>query len=199
MGASPACILSTVCFRLPIVLKQPAGVATDIATNLAMFTGVKMASLADANAAAGTVFIDAEALHDPLLTAGQSQAGGEAQLQAAYIEATHPHRSILTGFVSLNAAPPEAAIRRLGLAPKTINGVNFVKDLDPGFGPYGVLPNEIGLQIYIHPNGTGSLTPGKASFFSALRHPRQHLLEEFNNVSLARALTAAPDHCSPAD
>ena len=177
-------------FRLPVIAHQPAGVATDILTNGAMFTGITTRALTDAEDAAGMALGDAERLHVPLLTGGQSQAGGEAQLQAAWMQARRPERSVATGFISLNAAPPVAAIRRLGLMPEKVEGINFMKDLDPAFGPHGLLSNHIGLAVYIHPDGTAGAAPGRQSTFAALRHPSQHLLASFNDVSLAQALAS---------
>jgi hypothetical protein len=187
-------------FRLPILLQDPGGVASDVATNAAMLGGWRNAALDDAVAAAETALGDAEAAGVPLLTAGQSQAGGEAQLQAAALAASHPYRRVPTGFVTLNAAHIDASIRRLGLDPAEIQGINFVKDLDPGFGPHGLLPNDVGLQVHIHPDGTGSAEPGGQSVVEALLHPAQHLLGEFDTVSLGAALAATlramPDGCA---
>jgi hypothetical protein len=83
-------------FRLPIVAQQPAGVLTDIVTNGAMMTGLRTQAVIDAENAADRVFAEAAQLGVPLLTAGQSQAGGTAEIQSAYLVATHPGRSILT-------------------------------------------------------------------------------------------------------
>jgi hypothetical protein len=167
-----------------------------------MLAGLNTQAVTDANKAAALVLSDAERLRVPLLAAGQSQAGGVAQLQAAYLVKTYPNRSVATGFVTLNAAYVVASIRALGLDPDAVEGINFVKDLDPGFGPHGLLPNRIGEQIYIHPDGTGSGKAGPESIFAALGHPAQHLLVEFNQVSLTKALTATldavPDLCSRA-
>ena len=176
-------------FRLPILLHQPAGVATDIATNGAMLFGWHDRAVTDANQAAVTALNDATERHVPLLTVGQSQAGGVAQLQAAYLAATSPHRPVRTGFVTMNAAYVVSSVRKLGLSADAVDGVNFVKDLDPGFGPHGLLPNRIGLQVYVHPDGTGSAQPGRQSSFAAWRHADQHLLSTFNGISLARALS----------
>ena len=177
-------------FRLPIVLNQPAGVATDVATNGAMFFGWQSQAIKDANSAATTASADAAKLAVPLLTVGQSQAGGVAQLQVAYLTATDHRRPPITGFITMNAAYVVSSIRRLGLGPDTINGINFVKDLDPGFGPHGVLPNRVGLQVYIHPDGTGSNQPGHQSALTAWGHAGEHLLSTFNQISLARALAS---------
>ncbi len=187
-------------FRLPIVTQSPLGVLTDVATNGAMAGGWKTDAITDAEAAAAAAFADAEGQEGvPLLTLGQSQAGGEAQLQAAYLAAKFPHRQIATGFVSFNAIPIDASLRRLGVASDAVSGINFVKDLDPSFGPHGLLPNDLGLQVYIHPDGTGSGRPGQESTFAALAHPGQHLLAEFEAVSLTKALAATldagPDRC----
>ena len=186
-------------FRLPLLAQQPAGVLTDIMTNGAMLTGLKTAAITEANEAASIALSDAQLLRVPLLMAGQSQAGGVAQLQAAYLVKAYPERAVATGFVTLNAAYVVASIRRLGLAPEQVEGINFVKDLDPGFGPHGLLPNRIGLQVFIHPDGTGSGKAGDESVLAALGHPGQHLLAEFDQVSLTQALAAtlaaAPDLC----
>jgi hypothetical protein len=123
-----------------------------------------------------------------VLTVGQSQAGGVAQLQVAYLTAKVARRPPVTGFVTMNAAHVVSSVRRLGLSPDAVNGINFVKDLDPGFGPHGVLPNRVGLQVYLHPDGTGSNRPGHQSAFAAWGHAKEHLLSTFNRVSLARAL-----------
>lgn len=175
-------------FRLPIVLNQPAGVATDVATNGAMFFGWQSQAVKDANSAAVMASADAAKLAVPLLTVGQSQAGGVAQLQIAYLTAKAARRPPVTGFVTMNAAHVVSSLRRLGLSPDAVNGINFVKDLDPGFGPHGLLPNQVGLQVYIHPDGTGSDQPGRQSAFAAWRHAGEHLLSTFNQVSLAQAL-----------
>jgi len=178
-------------FRLPLLLQQPAGVATDIVTNGAMLAGWKTQAITDANHAAAIALTDAERLNVPLLTTGQSQAGGTAQLQAAYLANTKPGRLVSTGFVTLNAAYVVSSVRRLGIAPSAVGGINFTNDLDPGFGPHGLLPNKIGLQVYIHPDGTGTKAAGDQTFFAALRHPGQHLLSSFNAISLTNALASA--------
>lgn len=175
-------------FRLPILLHQPAGVATDIATNGAMLFGWQDRAVKDANQAAAAALTDAVRLGVPLLMVGQSQAGGVAQLQAAYLAATYPRRRAPTGFVTMNAAYVVSSVRKLGLSPDAVAGINFVKDLDPGFGPHGLLPNRIGLQVYIHAHGTGTAQAGRQSAFAAWAHAGQHLLATFNQVSLARAL-----------
>jgi len=175
-------------FRLPIVLHQPVGVATDVATNGAMLFGWQSESVNNASSAAVTASDDAAKLGVPLLTVGQSQAGGVAQLQVAYLTAKTPHRPLIAGFVTMNAAHVDLSVRRLGLSPDAVNGINFVKDLDPGFGPHGLLPNRIGMQVYIHPDGTGSDRPGHQTAFAAWEHAGEHLLSTFNGVSLGQAL-----------
>jgi hypothetical protein len=175
-------------FRLPVLLHQPAGVATDIATNGVLYFGWHSRAITDANAAAAAAFADARKQGVPLLTVGQSQAGGVAQLQAAYLAAAYPKRTVTTGFITMNAAYVVSSVTRLGLSPDEVDGINFVKDLDPGFGPHGLLPNRIGLQVYIHPDGTGSGQPGRQSALAAWSHAGQHLLSTFNGVSLSVAL-----------
>ena len=49
----------------------------------------------------------------------------------------------------------------------------------------------MGLQVYIHRDGTGSLTPGDSNYLQALLRPREHYLDGFNGVSLTEALAAA--------
>jgi hypothetical protein len=104
-------------FRLPIVLKQPAGVATDVATNGAMFFGRQSQAIKDATGAAATASADAAKLAIPLLTVGQSQAGGVAQLQVAYLTATTNRRPPIIGFMTMNVAYVVSSIWRLGLSP----------------------------------------------------------------------------------
>jgi hypothetical protein len=176
-------------FRLPVVLHEPIGVLTDLTTNAAMFFGWKNRALSDAQTAASMAADDAARRHIPLVLAGQSQAGGIAQLQTAFLALKRPE--IPASFVTLNAAYADTAIKTLGLDPARISGVNFAKDLDPGFGPHGILPNHVGLQIYLHADGTSGLAPGDQSLFAALRHPGQHLLSSFNDDALALSLKAA--------
>jgi len=198
-GRVTGIVLANRLFRLPVVLHEPIGVLTDIVTNGAMVSGLQTLAIRDAEAAADVALAEAERQQVPLIVAGQSQAGGEAQLQAAYLAATHPERTVETGFVTLNAASVIASIRGLHLAPEAVAGVNFVKDLDPGFGPHGLLPNRAGLQVFIHPDGTAGAEAGDQSFFAAARHPAQHLLGSFNDIPLGEALAATlaalPDRC----
>ena len=175
-------------FRLPVLLHQPVGVATDVATNGAMFFGWQSQPVKDANSAAATAAADAAKLGVPFLTVGQSQAGGVAQLQVASLMARAARRPPVTGFMTMNAARVDMSVRRLGLDPNAVSGINFVKDLDPGFGPHGLLPNRIGLQVYIHPDGSGSGRAGRQSALTAWRHAGEHLLSTFNSVSLSEAL-----------
>ena len=175
-------------FRLPILFHDPAGVATDVVTVGAMLTGARTEALADLEAAAEAAYADARGAQVPLLTVGQSQAGGEAQLAAAYLVATHPRRSVMIGFVSLNGARANAAIRRLGLSTAQVQGISFLKDLDPGMGPHGVMRDALGLRVHIHPDGSGGPEAGDQTFFDALVHPSEHLLDRFMDVSLADAL-----------
>jgi hypothetical protein len=198
-GAAEGLYLLNRLFRMPVLLQEPIGFATDIVTNGAMLFGGGTDAIEDLKRAADTAFADAAAMRLPLLTVGQSQAGGEAQLQAAYLAETHPGSDSRVGFVTFNAARVTLSVRHLGLAPDAVEGINFVKDLDPGFGPHGILPNEIGLQVYIHPDGTGGASAGDQSFFAAAAHPGEHLLNRFDPVSLAAALrdslASLPSRC----
>jgi len=91
----------------------------------------------------------------------------------------------------MNAAHVLLSVKRLGLAGAEVHGVNFSKDLDPGVGPKALLANRVGFQVYIHPDGTGSRTPGDSTLADAVLHPREHLLDSFTDVSLTAALAAA--------
>ncbi len=64
----------------------------------------------------------------------------------------------------------------------------FSKDRDPGVGPKALFANRIGLQVYIHPDGSGGLSPGDGTLLDALLHPKEHFLMSFNDVSLSAAL-----------
>ena len=190
-------ILANRLFRLPVLLQQPLGVMTDLGTNAAMLGGWRTDAIVDAEGAAAAALADAESLHIPLFTAGQSQAGGEAQLQAAYLITRHPR--VITGFITLNAARVTASVDRLGLTSEQVGGINFVKDLDPGFGPHGLLPNHIGLQVYVHRDGSGGTAPGEQSFLSTWRNAKEHTLSAFDAVSLRIALEqslASPAQCA---
>jgi hypothetical protein len=189
-GATVAVLLMNRLFRMPIALQDPVGLATDVLTNGAMLTGLMTEAVADAEAAAETAYGDAAQAGVPLITGGQSQAGGTAQLQAALLQARHV-KSVPVGFVSMNAAHVLASIARLGLKGSDVDGINFSKDLDPGVGPKAPFANRVGFQVYIHPDGSGGRMPGDATLIEAMLHPRQHFLDSFTDVSLTAALTAA--------
>jgi hypothetical protein len=95
---------------------------------------------------------------------------------------------LAAGFVTFNAAYIVASSEALDMKPGQVPGVNFSKDLDPGVEPRSLLPNRVGLQIYIRPNGTGSLTPGPYSLLWALLHPWEHFLRSFESVRLCNVL-----------
>ncbi len=105
-------------FRMPILLQEPIGFATDIVTNGAMLFGGGTEAIADLKRAADTAFIDAAA---------------------------------------------------------------------------------IGLQVYIHPDGSGGAMAGDQSFFAAVAHAGEHLLNRFDHVSLSAALrdslASMPSRC----
>ncbi len=196
-----ALILANRLFRAPVVLQHPMGLATDLLTNTALIFDFTTAGTEDAVTAAETSYDAAAKLGVPLILAGQSQAGGTAQLQAAALQKSHAGWPVPSGFLSVNAAEALLSVRGLGLDPAAIDGVNFSKDYDPGVGPHGPLANAIGQQIYIHPDGTAGPTPGDYSFLDALIHPAEHMLSTFGDVSLAdalRPLLATVPECSPA-
>jgi hypothetical protein len=188
-GTVVAVLLLNRLFRMPIALHEPLGVLTDVVTNGAMVTGFETPALGDARSAAETASADAGALGVPLVTGGQSQAGGMAQLQAAYLQRQYPGGA--AGFITLNAAHALASVRRLGFAGEDVAGINFSKDLDPGFGPKAFFANRVGFQVYIHRDGRGGTRPGETTIWDAVLQPRQHFLESFNDVSLTAALEAA--------
>ncbi len=176
-------------FRLPIILHEPGGLATDLVTNGAMVVGLTTEAIGDAEEAADAAHREAASRGVPLITAGQSQAGGIAQLQIAFLQKQYGMGGpTATGFMTMNAAYALLIVNRLGFAGRDVAGVNFSKDLDPGVGPHAIFANRVGSQIYIHPDGSGDLTPGDNSIFSAMLHPHEHFLESFNNVSLSSAL-----------
>jgi hypothetical protein len=189
-GATAAVLLMNRLFRMPIALQDPFGLATDVLTNGAMLVGLATEAVADAEAAAETAYGDAAQASVPLITGGQSQAGGTAQLQAAYLQTRHAG-GVPVGSVTMNAAHVLASIARLGLKGGDVDGINFAKDLDPGVGPKAPFANRVGFQVYIHPDGTGGRTPGDATLIEAMLHPRQHFLDSFTDVSLTAALAAA--------
>jgi hypothetical protein len=176
-------------FRAPLALRDPGGLLTDVLTNGAMLMGCETAAVADAEAAAEAALFDADASGVSLLTGGQSQAGGLAQLQAAYLQHRHPGSA--AGFITFNAWHVLASVHAFGFAGADVAGVNFSKDLDPGVGPKAPLANRVGFQVYIHRDRSGSRRPGDTTLFDALLHPRQHFLDSFNDVSVSAALGAA--------
>ena len=183
-----ALILANRLFRAPVALQHPLGLATDLLTNTALALDFETAGVEDAVAAAEASYDAAAKLGVPLILAGQSQAGGTAQLQAAALQKTHAGQPVPSGFLSLNAAEALASVRGLGLDPAAIEGVNFSKDYDPGVGPHGPLANAVGRQLYIHPDGTAGTEPGDYTFLDALMHPKEHMLASFEDVSLTEAL-----------
>jgi hypothetical protein len=179
-----AIVLASRLFRLLIVLQQPVGLLTDILSNLAMFTGIDSPALTDARAAAADALVHAEAL----ITVGQSQAGGMAQLQIMALQAENPTVARRAGFITFNAAYPIRWPGRLGIDETIVEGVNFSKDLDPGFGPAGLIQNRIGIRLYVHRDGTIGSMPGDESIVNTWIHARQHFLDTFNEISLSPAL-----------
>jgi len=172
-------------FRLPMLMQEPGGVGSDLWTNAGLLTGFRPESLKAALALADRAQDAAARLGVPLIATGQSQAGGTAQLQIAHVLSANGNA--LAGFVTFNATCRAVSIRHVGLDPARVPGVNFSKDLDPLVGPHSRLTNEIGLQIYIHADGTAGLTPG-GSYAKAALHPREHFLDSFNGVQLGKLL-----------
>jgi hypothetical protein len=169
-------------------LRDPLGLATDILSAGALLVGVQTQAILDAQAAADVARAEGQTHSASLIIAGQSLAGGMAQVQVAYLQKQWPG-DVPVGFITMNAAYALPFIRRLGIVGKDVAGVNFSKDLDPGVGPYALFANRVGLQIYIHPDGGGGSTPSdRVSLLSAIFHPREHFLESFNSLSLAAAL-----------
>ena len=171
--------------RLPVLLREPAGVGSDLWTDVGLMTGFRPASLNAALTLADMAKAQADRLGVPLIATGQSQAGGTAQLQVAHLVAADP--KALAGFVTFNAACARASILNVGLDPARVPGVNFSKDLDPLVGPHSNVANEIGLQVYIHADGTAGLKP-RGSYLAAALHPREHFLDSFNGLSLGKIL-----------
>ncbi|HEX4507386.1 MAG TPA: hypothetical protein VH722_16780, partial [Alphaproteobacteria bacterium] len=175
-------IASRLC-RLPVVLHEPGGLGSDAWTDVGLMTGFRPASLGAALTFADQAKAEADRLGVPLIATGQSQAGGTAQLQVAHLVAADP--KACTGFVTFNAACSRASIRHVGMDPSQVPGVNFAKDLDPLVGPHSNVSNEIGLQVYIHTDGTASLKP-RGSYLQAALHPREHFLDSFNGLQLGK-------------
>jgi hypothetical protein len=171
--------------RLPVVLHEPGGLGSDAWTDVGLMTGFRPASLKAALAFADQAKAEAGRLDVPLIATGQSQAGGTGQLQVAHLLAADP--KAWAGFVTFNAACSRASIRHVGFDPARLPGVNFAKDLDPLVGPHSNVSNEIGLQVYIHTDGTAGLKP-RGSYFQAALHPHEHFLDSFNGLSLGKLL-----------
>jgi hypothetical protein len=188
--ATVAVLLINRLFRMPVILQEPVGLATDLVTIAGLLFGFRNSALDTALDAARAAFAEALSLDVPLIVAGQSQAGATAQLQIAALAVAPGWRAGQGGFITFNAAPVRTSIVKLGLDPTTIPGINFIKDLDPLVGPHGMFTNGVGQQIFIHADGTGGLEP-RASVLAALSHPRQHFLDSFGGVSLATALAAS--------
>jgi hypothetical protein len=188
-GEARALLLLNRLFRAPVALREPVGLVTDLVTDGAMLTGCETAVVAESEGAAEVAFSDAEASGVPLLTGGQSQAGGMAQLQTAYLQHRHPGSA--AGFITFNAWHVLASIHRQDLTGDEVPGINFTKDLDPGVGPKAPFANRVGFQVYIHRDGSSGRRPGDTSFFDSVLHPRQHFLDSFNDVSVTTALATA--------
>jgi hypothetical protein len=184
-----AVIVANRLFRLPVILQEPLGLGADLWANAGLLLGFQTAALGAALTHADLAWEEATRLKAPLIALGQSQAGGTAQLQIAHLRASGATAGRF-GFITFNANCSPAAIRRLKQEPAQVPGVNFAKDLDPGLGPHSLLANNVGLQVYIHADGSGGLTP-QSSYWRAFFHPRQHFLDSFNDVSLATALRTA--------
>jgi hypothetical protein len=97
-----------------------------------MWTGWLTRPIVDANRAAQTAAEAASQMAVLLITVGQSQAGGIAQLQAAYVAASSPEQHVSTGFGTFKAGFLGPSIRRLGLEPAVMDGVSFFKNVDRG-------------------------------------------------------------------
>jgi len=187
-GRVLAVLLLNRLFRLPVIFHDPVGVATDILTVGALLSGSENGSLRAAEVAAAEAYRLASVKGVPLIVCGQSMSGAIAQYQVAKLSRTSGPP---VGFLTFNAANANVSVRRLGIDPPSLSGINFVKDRDPGFGPHSLLTNHTGLQIYIHGDGTGSLEPGGMPVVSAIFHPTHHLLASFQDVDLAAAMIEA--------
>jgi hypothetical protein len=174
-------------FRLPLIFNEPAGVMTDVYTTGALLFGVRTAAIDAAAMAVLAAHERAQRSSVPLMTCGQSMAGGLAQFQIAALRASCAGNEGLDGFITFNAAHAAISIERFGLKPGSIPGINFCKDRDPGVGPHSLLPNRAGLQIYIHADRTGDFTPC-GGHFSALLHPWEHFLGSFDRVRLGEII-----------
>jgi hypothetical protein len=176
-------------FRLPVLLEEPGGLAVDLWANAGLLLGFRTLALDAALALAAQAAELAARYGVPLITTGQSQAGGTAQLQIASLVAARARLARPIGFLTFNANCAPASIRRFGLEPARVPGINFAKDRDPFVGPHSGLANAVGLQVYIHADGTAGLTP-RGSYLQAAIRPREHFLDSFNGVSLAAAIEA---------
>jgi hypothetical protein len=174
-------------FRLPLILREPVGVITDVITTGAMLFGVKTGAIVAAMNAVRAAHERTQVSEMPLITCGQSMAGGLAQFQIAALRSSCAGNDGPVGFLTFNAAHAAISIERLGLKPGSIPGINFCKDRDPGVGPHSLLPNRAGLQVYIHAGGTGGFAPC-GSRLSALLHPWEHLLRSFDGVCLGKIM-----------
>jgi hypothetical protein len=172
-------------FRLPLIFREPAGLLTDVMTTGALLFGVQTGAIAAAIKAVLAAHERAQASGIPLITCGQSLPGGLAQFQIAALLASITGNKGPAGFLTFNAAHAAISIERLGLKPGSIPGINFSKDRDPGVGPHSLLPNRVGLQIYIHAGGTGGFTP-RGTRLAALLHPWEHFLRSFDRVCLGK-------------
>jgi hypothetical protein len=177
-------IASRLC-RLPMILHEPGGLGSDAWTDAGLMTGFRPASLKAALTLADTAWAEAMRLGVPLIATGQSQAGGTAQLQVAHLVTADSNAC--AGFITFNAACSPISIRHIGLSPANVPGINFAKDLDPIVGPHTLVANEIGLQVYIHADGTAGLKP-RGSYFQAAVHPHEHFLDSFNGLPLGQLL-----------
>jgi hypothetical protein len=184
-GQVKAVLIASRLCRLPVILHEPGGLGSDAWTDVGLMIGFQPASLKAALTLADLAWAEAERLGVPLIATGQSQAGGTAQLQVAHLVAADS--KAYAGFITFNAACSRASIRHVGLDPARVPGVNFAKDLDPIVGPHSGVANEIGLQIYIHADGTADLKP-RGSYVQAALHPREHFLDSFNGLSLGEIL-----------
>ncbi len=186
-GEPAALLLVNRLFRLPSVLRDPSGVLVDIFTVGALLVGVRTSSVVAATKAARAAFERARELGVPLITAGQSLAGGIAQYQIATLVHSEAEQPI-AGFLTFNAAHVAASIERLDFEPTQVPGLNFSKELDPGVGPCSLLPNRVGIQVYISQGGKAAFEPGPSTLLAAVLHPREHLLRSFDRVDLCAAL-----------
>ncbi len=191
-----AIILVNRLFRLPLLFRDPLGVLTDVLTTGALLLGIRTTAVQAAARTAATLYEAARAKGVPLIFCGQSLAGGLAQYQAAATGCSRTGDGPPVGFITFNAAHVAASIEGLGGHPADVPGINFSKDRDPGVGPYSLLPNRVGVQVYIHADGSGGLTPGPSSLLSAILHPWEHFLMSFAKIDLGTILSTVLSHAS---